>query len=190
MWRPSSFTSLLYPSITTNPKYLDNEPLLSKSLLNTFLDWLQSTNMCIWLTSMNEDKENEINNNKEYVNHMSRNHISWYLHCQHLHCHLNHLTQTIVYTWFNILVNLLSLNNKNKKFKTWYSIEGGFIHHYVGPCHSPTTSETGHQIKTQTSLTVIEERMQQMDWINYQGGSGTQFNPIIVEEDWFRESTG
>ena len=28
------------------------------------------------------------------------------------------------------------------------------------------------------------------NWMNYQGGSGTRYNPIIVENDWFRESLG
>ena len=29
----------------------------------------------------------------------------------------------------------------------------------------------------------------QVDWVNYQGGIGTQYNLIIVEDDWFGEST-
>ena len=28
----------------------------------------------------------------------------------------------------------------------------------------------------------------QVDWMNYQGGIGTWYNPIIIEDDWFRES--
>ena len=46
-------------------------------------------------------------------------------------------------------------------------------------------------ICVQTSPTVWQERMQPsvtMDWINYQGGNGSHFNPIVVEDDWFRES--
>ena len=30
----------------------------------------------------------------------------------------------------------------------------------------------------------------QIDWVNYQGGIGTRYNPIIIEDDWFRESLG
>ena len=35
----------------------------------------------------------------------------------------------------------------------------------------------------------IEEEMRtlrtiQMNWVNYQGGIGSRFNPIIIEDDW------
>ena len=86
-----------------------------------------------------------------------------------------------------------------------YSIDGGFIHHYTQP--SPTASETAqcHEqffnnispIRRWVSLTVWQERTQPkmeknkiiFDWINYQGGSGSQLNPIVIEDDWFDEST-
>ena len=85
-----------------------------------------------------------------------------------------------------------------------YSLDGGFIHHYVQP--SPTASKTAHRreqffnnvspIRRQTSPTVWQEWTQPkvetnrftFNWINYQGGSGSRLNPIVIEDDWFNES--
>ena len=85
-----------------------------------------------------------------------------------------------------------------------YLLDGEFIHHYVQPV--PTASETAchHEqffnnispICRWTSPTVWQERTQPkvetntftFNWINYQGGSGSHLNPIVIEDDWFDES--
>ena len=85
-----------------------------------------------------------------------------------------------------------------------YSLDEGFIHHYIWP--PPTASKMAQHceqffnnislIRRWTSPTVWQEwtlpkvKTNQLtfDWINYQGGSGSHLNPIIIEDDWFDES--
>ena len=73
-----------------------------------------------------------------------------------------------------------------------YPLDRGFIHHYVRPAHpEPSTSiivPKQEQIPTIQAKRSMPKVM--MDWINYQGGVGSRFNPIIVEDDWFGESMG
>ena len=79
-------------------------------------------------------------------------------------------------------------------------LEGGFIHNYSW---QPPSSEPSHQreqffnrispIRTQTTPTIWAKRTlnrTRLDWTVYQGGAGTRLNPIIIEDDWFRESIG
>ena len=66
-----------------------------------------------------------------------------------------------------------------------YPLDGGFIHHYVQPINpEPSTSTI---IPKQEPLVTIQANRSmlkvKMDWINYQGGIGSQFNPIIIEDD-------
>ena len=71
-----------------------------------------------------------------------------------------------------------------------YPLDGGFIHHYVWP--GPPESSTSLIIpKKEPLLTIQATRTMpkvKIDWLTYQGGMGTRFNPIIVEDDWFDES--
>ena len=63
-----------------------------------------------------------------------------------------------------------------------YPLDGGFIHHYTRPGREePSTSA----IQPKSEPTPINQiaRTITMDWITYQGGIGSRFNPIIVEDD-------
>ena len=80
-----------------------------------------------------------------------------------------------------------SLPTGNYQTVSRYPLEGGFIHHYVQPVNpGPSTSTT---VPKQEQIATIQANQQMpkvtMDWINYQGGMGLRFNPIIVEDDWF-----
>ena len=79
-------------------------------------------------------------------------------------------------------------------------LEGGFIHNYT---QQPPSSEPSHQreqffnwispIRARTTPTIWVERTlnrTRLDWTVYQGGVGPQLNPIVIEDDWFRESVG
>ena len=66
-----------------------------------------------------------------------------------------------------------------------YPLNGGFIHHYVRPaCPKPSTLTI---IPKQEPLATIQAKQSMpkvtIDWINYEGGVGSRFNPIIVEDD-------
>ena len=68
-----------------------------------------------------------------------------------------------------------------------YPLDRGFIHHYIWPANPvPSTSTI---IPKQEQIATIQAKRSMpkvtMDWINYQGGAGSRFNPIIVEDDWF-----
>ena len=80
-----------------------------------------------------------------------------------------------------------------------YPLDGGFIHHYTRPANpKPSTStnipkqEKNFNDISPVQIPTIQAKRSMpkvtMDWINYQGGMGSCFNPIIVEEDWFNES--
>ena len=79
-------------------------------------------------------------------------------------------------------------------------LEGGFIHNYT---RQPPSSEPSRQreqffncispIHARTTPTIWAERTlnrTRLDWTVYQGGVGTWLNPIVIEDDWFRESDG
>ena len=72
-----------------------------------------------------------------------------------------------------------------------YPLEGGFIHHYVRP--GPPEPSTSSIIPKKEPLPTIQATRTmpkiKVDWLTYQGGMGSRFNPIIVEDDWFGEST-
>ena len=63
-----------------------------------------------------------------------------------------------------------------------YPLDGGFIHHYIRPA-PPEPSTSALIPKQEPILTIQAKRTITMDWINYQGGMGSRFNPIIVEDD-------
>ena len=66
-----------------------------------------------------------------------------------------------------------------------YPLNGGFIHHYVRP--APPEPSTSTIIPKQEPIPTIQATRTMpkitMDWISYQGGMGSRFNPIIVEDD-------
>ena len=71
-----------------------------------------------------------------------------------------------------------------------YPLDGGFIHHYIRPAApEPSTSTV---IPKKEPLATIQAKWSMpkitIDWINYQGGVGSCFNPIIIEDDWFGAS--
>ena len=71
-----------------------------------------------------------------------------------------------------------------------YPLDGGFIHHYVQPA-APEPSISTVIPKKEPLATIQAKRSMpkiMMDWINYQGGIGSRFNPIIIEDDWFDAS--
>ena len=66
-----------------------------------------------------------------------------------------------------------------------YPLDGGFIHHYVRPSNpEPSTSTI---IPKQEQIATIQAKRSMpkvmIDWINYQRGAGSRFNPIIVKDD-------
>ena len=66
-----------------------------------------------------------------------------------------------------------------------YPLDGGFIHHYVRP--GPPEPSTSAIIPKQEPIPTIQVTHTMpkitVDWISYQGGMGSRFNPIIVEDD-------
>ena len=66
-----------------------------------------------------------------------------------------------------------------------YPLDGGFIHHYVRP--GPPEPSTSAIIPKREPIPTIQVTCTMpkimMDWISYQGGMGSRFNPIIVEDD-------
>ena len=66
-----------------------------------------------------------------------------------------------------------------------YPLDGGFIHHYVRP--GPSEPSTSLVIPKKESLPTIQATQTmpkvKIDWLMYQGGMGSRFNPIIVEDD-------
>ena len=78
----------------------------------------------------------------------------------------------------------------NYKTISCYPLDGGFIHHYVRPA-APEPSTSLFIPKEEPLPTIQATRTMpkvKIDWIMYQGGMGSCFNPIIVEDDWFGES--
>ena len=79
-------------------------------------------------------------------------------------------------------------------------LEGGFIHNYTRQPPSSEPSQRREQIFNHISLirartmpTIWAEHTlnrTRLDWTVYQGGAGTRLNPIVIEDDWFRESGG
>ena len=66
-----------------------------------------------------------------------------------------------------------------------YPLDGGFIHHYVRPA-APEPSTSVIIPKEEPLLTIQVTRTMpkvKVDWLTYQGGMGSRFNPIIVEDD-------
>ena len=73
----------------------------------------------------------------------------------------------------------------NYKTISRYSLDGGFIHHYVRPA-APEPSTSSIIPKEEPLPTIQATRTMptiKIDWITYQGGMGSRFNPIIVEDD-------
>ena len=66
-----------------------------------------------------------------------------------------------------------------------YPLDGGFIHHYTRP--GPPEPSTSSIIPKKEPLPTIQATRTmptiKIDWLMYQGGMGTRFNPIIVEDD-------
>ena len=70
-----------------------------------------------------------------------------------------------------------------------YPLDGGFIHHYVRPsAPEPSTSTIPKEEPLPTIQATRTMPKVKIDWLTYQGGMGSWFNPIIVEDDWFGES--
>ena len=66
-----------------------------------------------------------------------------------------------------------------------YPLDGGFIHHYIRPA-APEPSTSSIIPKEEPLPTIQATRTMpkiKIDWITYQGGMGSRFNPIIVEDD-------
>ena len=66
-----------------------------------------------------------------------------------------------------------------------YPLDGGFIHHYVRPSN-PEPSSSNVKIEQQPLATMQANRTMPkvtIDWLTYQGGFGSRFNPIIIEDD-------
>ena len=63
-----------------------------------------------------------------------------------------------------------------------YPLDGGFIHHYTRPGREEPSTST---IRPKPEPISINQsaRTITMDWLTYQGGMGSRFNPIIVEDD-------
>ena len=66
-----------------------------------------------------------------------------------------------------------------------YPLDGGFIHHYVQP--GPPEPSTSSTVPKKEPLPTIQATRTmpkvKIDWLTYQGGMGSRFNPIIVEDD-------
>ena len=78
----------------------------------------------------------------------------------------------------------------NYKTISRYPLDGGFIHHYVRLA-APKPSTSSIIPKEEPLLTIQATRTMpkiKINWLTYQGGMGSRFNPIIVEDDWFGES--
>ena len=71
-----------------------------------------------------------------------------------------------------------------------YPLDGGFIHHYVRPAAPEPSTLTVIPKKEPLATIQAKQSMPKItiDWINYQGGVGSRFNPIIIEDDWFSAS--
>ena len=81
--------------------------------------------------------------------------------------------------------SLDSLPVGNYRTISRYPLDGGFIHHYVRPAHpEPSTSTV---IPKQEPLPTIQAKRTMpkvtMNWLTYQGGVGSRFNPIVIEDD-------
>ena len=66
-----------------------------------------------------------------------------------------------------------------------YPLDGGFIHHYVRPSN-PEPSSSNVKLEQQPLATMQANRKMPkvtIDWLTYQGGFGSRFNPIIIEDD-------
>ena len=66
-----------------------------------------------------------------------------------------------------------------------YPLDGGFIHHYVRPA-APEPSTSSIIPKEEPLPTIQVTRTMptiKINWLTYQGGMGSRFNPIIVEDD-------
>ena len=66
-----------------------------------------------------------------------------------------------------------------------YPLDGGFIHHYVRP--GPSEPSTSSILPKEEPLPTIQATRTmpkvKINWLTYQGGMGSRFNPIIVEDD-------
>ena len=66
-----------------------------------------------------------------------------------------------------------------------YPLDRGFIHHYVRPSN-PEPSSSNIKLEQQPLATIQVNRTMpkvKIDWLTYQGGFGSRFNPIIIEDD-------
>ena len=66
-----------------------------------------------------------------------------------------------------------------------YPLDGGFIHHYVRPSN-PEPSSSNVKLEQQPLATMqVNQTMPKVkiDWLTYQGGFGSRFNPILIEDD-------
>ena len=66
-----------------------------------------------------------------------------------------------------------------------YPLDGGFIHHYVRPSN-PEPSSSVVKLEQQSLPTMQENSTMptvKIVWPTYQGGFGSRFNPIIIEDD-------
>ena len=69
-----------------------------------------------------------------------------------------------------------------------YPLDGGFIHHYIRPSN-PEPSSSNVKLEQQPLATIQANWTMptvKIDWLTYQGGFGSRFNPIIIEDDWNR----
>ena len=65
------------------------------------------------------------------------------------------------------------------------TLDGGFIHHYVRPSN-PEPSSSNVKLEQQPLATMQANRTMpkvKIDWLTYQGGVGSRFNPILIEDD-------
>ena len=65
-----------------------------------------------------------------------------------------------------------------------YPLDGGFIHHYVRPsAPEPSISIIPKKEPLLTIQAMPTMPTIKINWLTYQGGMGSQFNPIIIEDD-------
>ena len=65
-----------------------------------------------------------------------------------------------------------------------YPLDGGFIHHYVRPsAPGPSTLIIPKEEPLPTIQATQTMPKVKIYWLTYQGGMGSRFNPIIVEDD-------
>ena len=78
-----------------------------------------------------------------------------------------------------------SLLTRTYQMISRYPLDGGFIHHYVRPSN-PEPSSSNVKLEQKPLATMQANRTMpkvKIDWLTYQGGFGSRFNPILIKND-------